>query len=137
MYRDRFGTDWQSLGFEEAIRRMYTLGVASEVGSGLPEERERILATADAAYTERLLELAYEEGQESVREARDGRRDADSVEELLRDGPSVLDDAEEDGSFADPPDGVPDAVSVPPMLEEETDELERVRLPELLRRGGE
>lgn len=141
MYGDQFDTEWEELTLEEAIRRMYTLGVARKLDAGRPEERDRIEATADTAYTRKVLELAYEEGRQEIRDAAAGRTEADSVEAVLSSGPSMLDDDDaieatsgERGSFADPPQNAPDAVTLPSALENETDELERVRLPSFLQR---
>lgn len=152
MYEDRFGTDWQQLSVEEAIQRMYALGAAARLGGRLPEERDRIVGAARRSYTEKILELAYEEGKQ-----RAGGRAADDAQsafqEVVEETPSVLEPgaaSEVDGTSAaggggasadgaggseesKEASGPPDKFGIPPLLEEESEDLDRLDSPEFLR----
>lgn len=134
MYDNVFDTDWQTLEAEDALRRMYALGIASELGHRFPEERTRIRRLTSTAYQRSVLDLAYNEGRRQVQDVRgDFDADADLWEALI----------DEDGSPKAPPTldvdqtpaGLPKAVSRASMLELGVDELEMLRLPPLLRRG--
>lgn len=159
MYDERFGTDWESLSVESAIRRMYALGVAAGLGRGLPEERERVSGAAERAYTQKLLDLAYQEGQSKARSA--DVRDPDAAfQELISETPSVLQSGNGDTSSGSKSDetgeagggsghgsrgrdesgdaeGPPDALGVPSLLEEDGDDLDRLGVPDMLERGSD
>ena len=63
MYDRTFGTEWDELTREEAVRRAFALGVADGVGSERPAELERVLDAFGNAYDRSLIELAYGEGR--------------------------------------------------------------------------
>jgi hypothetical protein len=62
MYDEQYGTDWDTLGLEEAIERAYALGVLAGVGEGRPKEHDRVRAAVGGPGSE-LVQLAYDEGQ--------------------------------------------------------------------------
>jgi hypothetical protein len=134
MYDRVFDTDWRTLEAEDALRRMYALGIAKELGHDFPEERGRIRRLAATAYQRSVLDLAYSEGR---RQVQDVRPDFDTAAETWE---ALVDD---DGSPRAPPDldvertpsEIPGALDRASMLELGVDELELLRLPSLLRRG--
>ena len=63
MYERTFGTEWDELTRDEAVRRAFALGVAEGVGNGRPEEVERVMEAFPDAYDRSLVELAYDEGR--------------------------------------------------------------------------
>lgn len=69
MYERTYGTEWEDLRRQEAFDRAFALGVAAACDDGLPEEFERVLATADGAYARSLIQLAYDEGRTKALEA--------------------------------------------------------------------
>lgn len=135
MYERAFDTEWESLSGDEAIRRMYVLGIATELGHAERGERDRIRDLAGSAYERSVLDLAFQEGR---REVQDVRPLHESDEETW----SVLVDAD-DATVPDPdalqPDSggreTPDAVDRPSLLGGyDIDELGRLSLPSFLTR---
>ncbi|MFC7227688.1 hypothetical protein N0B31_09765 [Salinirubellus salinus] len=134
MYRDRFGTNWERLSVDEAIRRAFALGAASELGEGVDGERERLQGVAETPADRRMLDLAFDEGRARAR----GRRGADESTWA-----AVVSGDHEFATALDPPRhergarvprGVPEAVGKFPLLDEPGDGLEKHRLPGLLGR---
>ncbi|MFC7202563.1 hypothetical protein ACFQJC_03490 [Haloferax namakaokahaiae] len=136
MYDQEFGTEWRTLSDEALIRRMYALGVSTALGAPNREEFERLRRQANTAYGRSLLQLSFEEGKQRVRNQRgDFDTKADAWEALVeRD-----DDVEETGpsvGMLRPTDsaGIPSAVGRTSLLDIESDDLGRLRLPKFLRR---
>lgn len=136
MYERAFDTDWESLSGQEAIRRMYALGIAAKLGEGNPAERARISELASSAYERGVLELAYDEGKREIAEARP-HHDSDEAawEELVE-------AAEPPSAESLPTDEVdsrrPRAVDRPSLLEGfDAGGLDRLRLPSFLDHDGE
>jgi hypothetical protein len=134
MYERAFDTDWESLSAEEAVRRMYALGIAAELGHDRPEERRRIRDLASNAYERSVLDLSFEEGKREVAEVRPHHEsDAEAWSELIEHSerspsPSSLPVDRTDSNS-------PGAVDKPALLDGfDPDDLERVRLPSLLKR---
>jgi hypothetical protein len=136
MYAEAFGFDWRRLSEEEALKRMYALGVAAMLDERHPDEYTRIMRQASTAYQRSVLELSFKEGQQR---ANNNRREFDRREQVWdalveREGapppPSSRDDVDE----REPKGTVPDAVTRAELLERDFDDLERIRLPKLLRR---
>jgi hypothetical protein len=138
MYERAFDVDWTSLSGEEAIRRMYSLGIATELGYEHPEERTRIQELASSAYERSVLELSFEEGRRKVRDVRPlHETDEETWTELVEsvDDPSP---SRESLAIDSVPDDVPDAVDRPSLLSGfDADDLDRLRLPSLLERDEE
>jgi hypothetical protein len=136
MYAETFGFDWTRLSEEEALKRMYALGVAAVLGERHPDEYRRIMRQASTAYRRSVLELSFKEGQQRAKKNEtefDGReRVWDTLVETTDVTPPSS--ARDDVDGRQPKGSVPTAVSRVPVLEREIDDLERVRLPELLRR---
>ena len=134
MYERAFETDWESLSAEEAIRRMYALGIAAELGHDRPEECRRIRDLASNAYERSILDLSFEEGKREVAEVRPHHEsDTEAWSELVEHSerspspPSLSVDRTDSNS--------PGAVDKPTLLDGfDADDLERVRLPSLLKR---
>jgi hypothetical protein len=136
MYERAFDTDWESLSGEEALRRMYALGIAAKLGHGNPAERARIRELASNAYERGVLELAYDEGKQEVAEARP-HHDSDEAawEELVE-------TATPPSAESLPTDEVgsrrPGAVGRPSLLDGfDAGDLDRLRLPSVLDRDAE
>ena len=134
MYERTFDTDWESLSGEEAIRRMYALGIAAELGHDHPGERRRIRNLASNGYERSVLDLSFEEGKREVAEIRPHHEsDAEAWSELTGGSdvsPSSLSVDRSDSNS-------PGAVDRPALLEGfDADDLERVQFPSLLERDG-
>lgn len=131
MYESEFDTEWTDLDKEGALERAFALGVAQSLGNPNHEEYERVLGAADTTYERSLIELAYEEGRSKAA----GRSEAESTtvwEELV---------VEAEGADDEPPDerrnsadGTPGMFSQPRPTAVPDDGLDRMRLPEFLRR---
>lgn len=138
MYERAFDTDWETLSDEAAIRRMYVLGIAAELGHDYPAERRRIRELATSAYDRSILELAFEEGKAEIADVRPHHdSDADAWSELVETSdasPPSPSSLSVDRSDADSPG----AVDRPGLLDGfDADDLNRLRLPSLLERGEE
>jgi len=138
MYERVFDTDWESLSGEEAIRRTYVLGIASQLGHGNPDERSRIRALASSAYERSVLDLAFEEGKRKVQDARPLHdSDEETWEELVETEESTT-PSPESLQPSRRSRGTPDAVEQPSVLDGyDIDDLERLRLPSFLKRDDE
>lgn len=135
MYERAFDRDWETLNAEEALRRMYALGISAELGHPYDDERTRILRIADTAYQRSVLDLAYTEGRNAVRDHRE-EFDSDAVawETLIEAKGIDVDPSAEDIDTDSTPAQLPSAVERASMLELDVDELERLKLPKFLRR---
>ncbi|MDZ5812693.1 hypothetical protein U4E84_15210 [Halorubrum sp. AD140] len=89
MYDRTFGTGWDDLDREEAVRRAFALGVAEGVGNRRPEELDRVLEAFPGAYDRSLVELAYDEGRTKALEVVEGADDPEEVWNDLVDGAGV------------------------------------------------
>jgi hypothetical protein len=136
MYEDAFGFDWDRLSEEEALKRMYALGVAAMLDERHPDEYRRLMRQASTAYRRSVLELSFKEGQQRAKNNRrefDGREAAwDALVDT--DGVTPPPSARDDADDRRPKGSVPGAVTRSELLERNQDDLERIRLPELLRR---
>jgi len=135
MYERAFDTDWESLSGEEAIKRMYALGMAAELGHDYPAERRRIQELATSAYDRSILELAFEEGTRAVADVRPHHdSDEDAWSELVE--TSDASPPSPSSLSVDRPDAdSPGAVDRPGLLDGfDADDLDRLRLPSLLER---
>ncbi|MFB6195618.1 MAG: hypothetical protein ABEI80_05565 [Haloplanus sp.] len=130
MYESEFDTDWDGLDKESALERAFALGVARSLGEPDPEEYERVLGTADTAYQRSLIELSYEEGKRKA-SGRTAEESETVWDDLVADTADIDVDTADDSSTRDGPPGMmsrPDPTAVP------DDGLDRIRLPEFLRR---
>jgi len=130
-YERAYGTDWTALDEDEAIDRAYALGVAASTGEYHPDELDRIREAVDTAYSQSVVDLAFEEGRTEAREA-----DADPDSEADRLWAALV--GETPDGDADPVggrDGPPGALDSTALLDRAAvDSTERTRLPEFLRR---
>jgi len=132
MYDSEFDTDWDDLNKESALERAFALGVARSLGTPNREEYERVRDAADTTYERSLIELSYEEGR---RKASGRAAEKSAVWEEL-----VVETESADASKppADPRtgrrDGPPSMTARPEPTVVPEDGLDRVRLPEFLRR---
>jgi hypothetical protein len=126
MYERTFGTEWDELSREEAVRRAFALGVAEGVGNRRPAELERVIAAFPSAYDQSLVELAYDEGRTKALTAAD---EADGPKEVWnalvdeagapREPPvrAALPGAITDLTLTRPPrEGPPSSLDLPSML---------------------
>jgi hypothetical protein len=139
MYEEAFSFDWQRLSEDEALRRMYALGVAAVLDERHPGEYKRIMRQASTAYERSVLELSFKEGQQRARNNRDEFDERQKVWDVLVDseGASPPPSSRDDVDKRRPKGSVPDAVTRAELLEHDADDLERVRLPKLLRRDDD
>jgi hypothetical protein len=135
MYEEAFGFDWTRLSEDEALKRMYALGVAAVLGERHPDEYRRLMRQASTAYRRSVLELSFKEGQQRAKNNRGEFENRADVWDALVDAddvtggsPSIRD---EDGRRSKR--GRPDALARARLLEYDFDPLGRIRLPELLR----
>jgi len=134
MYEERFGTDWADLTDDEALLRMFALGVATELGHPNPDEYERLRRVANSSYGRSVLELSFQEGRQRASDDRaEFESDGAVWDHLVEDETEVSSPASDVGDRSGI-ESLPEAVVRAPFLELGRDELERLRLPELLRR---
>ncbi|AXG06844.1 hypothetical protein DU500_10615 [Haloplanus rubicundus] len=134
MYDSEFDTDWDDLDKAGALERAFALGVARSLGTPNREEYERVRDAADTTYERSMIELSYEEGRRKA----SGRAAEKSAvwEELVVETEPV----DATGSPADPRtrtrtrDGPPSMTARPEPTVVPEDGLDRIRLPEFLRR---
>ncbi|MFB6129137.1 MAG: hypothetical protein ABEJ47_05165 [Halorhabdus sp.] len=134
MYERTYGTDWETLGKDEATERAFALGVAAVLGEPNPEEYERVLETTGRSYDRSLIELAYQEGKRKASGRRDEVEESTAVwDELIEgDGEKTTVDPEDEPTGRD---SLPDALDSIELLEQRlADGLEREELPDFLRR---
>lgn len=136
LYTDRFSTDWNALGREEAVERAFALGVAASLGERHEEELEAVRATMDTNYGASLVDLAYEEGKRTATEReREAGPDADDrdvweavIDAELGDGPPTENEDDVDRptdlpsvvadlEVTDFPDREPEQTDLPGFLE--------------------
>ncbi|MFB6101871.1 MAG: hypothetical protein ABEJ73_04830 [Haloplanus sp.] len=131
MYESEFDTGWDDLDKDGALERAFALGVARSLGEPNREEYERILDAADTTYRRSLIELAYEEGRQKASD-RTGEETQDVWEELVVETDV---DGTEPGTPGDvSPGGPPGMMSRPDPTVVPEDGLNRMRLPDFLRR---
>lgn len=138
MYENAFGFDWTRLSEDEALKRMYALGVAAVLGERHPDEYRRIMQQADTAYRRSVLELSFKEGQQRAKNNRREFADHEAVWDALVDTEPVAGppSARDDTDDRRPKGSVPTAVTRAQLLDYGFDDLERVRLPDMFRRDG-
>lgn len=139
MYGDSFDADWTpaEMDPDEAVDRMFALGVAAVLDTEPDGERERLLDVADTQYERSMLDLSYEEGQQKARGIRrDPDRDADDPEavwETLVAGTDVSPTPEVGGRVRD--SDLPDALAPAELLTNRVeDDPSVLDVPEALRR---
>ncbi|WP_144798018.1 hypothetical protein [Halorubrum depositum] len=126
MYDRTFGTEWDELTREEAVRRAFALGVAEGVGNRRPAELDRVMEAFPSAYDRSLVELAYDEGRTKALVAADDADDPKEVWDALVDGAgtpreqpvrAALPGAITDLTLTEPPrEGPPSSLNFPSML---------------------
>ncbi|ACV12031.1 conserved hypothetical protein [Halorhabdus utahensis DSM 12940] len=134
MYERTYGTDWETLGKDEAAERAFALGVAAEIGAGNPEEYERVLQAGGTSYDRSLIELAYQEGKRKAAGRRGDVEESTTVwAELVEpDGDKTTVDPEDEPERRD---SLPPALDSIEMLEQRLEDgLEREELPDFLRK---
>lgn len=83
VYASELGTDWTTLGRDEALHRAFALGVAAACGHHHPDELDRLQRAVEGAYDRSLVELAYSEGRQKANRLRREAGDAESVWQQL------------------------------------------------------
>ncbi|WEL18654.1 Uncharacterized protein SVXHr_2507 [Halorhabdus sp. SVX81] len=134
MYERTYGTDWETLGKDEATERAFALGVAAVLGEPDPEEYERVLETTGTSYDRSLIELAYQEGKRKASGRRGEFEESAGVwAELVEpDGEKTTVD---ETDVPDRRDSLPPALDSIEMLEQRLEDgLEREELPDFLRK---
>jgi len=134
MYEERFGTDWDDLTDDEALFRMFALGVATELGHPNPDEYERLRRVANSSYGRSVLELSFQEGRQRASADRADFEEDSAVWDHLVEDENEVSTPDSDVGDHSGIDDLPAAVVRAPFLELGRDELERLRLPKLLRR---
>jgi len=131
MYESAFDTDWDDLTKEEALERAFALGVARCLGEPAHEEYEQVLEAAKTTYERSLIELSYEEGRRKA----SGRAAEESTaiwEDLVVETADI--DVSDGPGGRQSPTNRPEMMSRPEPTVVPDDGLDRVRLPEFLRR---
>jgi hypothetical protein len=132
MYDAEFDTDWNDLDKEGALERAFALGVARSLGNPNRAEYERVRDAAETTYERSLIELSYEEGRRKA-SGRQGEESMAVWEDLV-----VEVDGGAGGPAPDPGrrsrDGPPSVTDRPEPTVVPEDGLDRIRLPEFLRR---
>jgi len=131
MYESEFDTDWDDLDKESALERAFALGVARSLGEPNHEEYERVREAADTTYERSLIELSYEEGRRKA-SGRTAEASTTVWEELVVETADL--DMTDDAAGPPSRTGRPEMMSRPEPTVVPEDGLDRVRLPELLRR---
>jgi hypothetical protein len=137
MYERAFGTDWRTISDEEAIRRMYALGVSTALGEPNPGEFDRIRRQASTAYGRSVLQLSFEEGRQRVaRNRSEYETKQDLWDALVDDETTPSTTGRADVTMRKPTDsqGVPEAVGRTAVLDKPADTFARLRIPKFLRR---
>jgi hypothetical protein len=116
-YQRAFEQAWDTLDKGSATERAYALGVAAATGEFHREELEAIRAEMDTSYKKSLVDLAYEEGKNEVKEyldRHDGADDGAVWSTLVEGEPTVVDadDGPEEGRL-----GLPNALDKLEALE--------------------
>jgi hypothetical protein len=146
-YEAEFGTDWGTLDAADALVRAFALGVSASLGDGLPEEYDRVLATADGTYDRSLLELAYHEGfhvgaarSSAAADETDDEVWSALLDELPTRPKDLIDfsrsgsDAPEAGDARDADSALPAVLSRIGLLDKPVRDFDGLRLPEFLER---
>ena len=129
-YEQSYGTDWESLDQNEALRRAYALGVGAALGEYHREELEAIREEMDSAYDKSLVELAFEEGKNEGKEVKPERDEDRAVWNELVTGELPL---EPDERPTGGRSGLPEAIDAPESLEfPDRDSTDALDLPEFL-----
>ena len=125
---DRYFEEAGEYSTRETLDRAYALGVASVCGNPDDDAFERLTRRSPDVYDESIVELAYEEGRaEALELESEGEDDDEGIWERLVEG--TLDPPE----GAEPPEGLPEALSGPDDGPEEGPP-DRLDLPSFLRR---
>jgi hypothetical protein len=134
MYERSFGRDWESLSQTEAIRRMYALGVATALGQDVPDEYDRLRAQGATPYARSVLELAFDEGKARASGVRTDYDDPEDAWEQLVEESSPSTASRSGNLEGSSRSTSTERLARTSVLELSRDELERLRLPDLLQR---
>ncbi len=143
LYEDRFDTDWDHLGRDEAMERAFALGVAASLGERNEDEYEAVHRAMGTNYDASIVELAYKQGKQKAtkrKRAVDNATDAAKIWETvvsaeldddLDDDPD--DDLDDDDDTTSRATDIPSAVSDPPEMTEQPDrDPEQTEFPDFL-----
>ena len=135
MYERTYGTDWETLGKDEATERAFALGVAAVIDEPDPDEYDRVLETAASSYDRSIVELAYQEGKRKASGEREAVEEDEAVWDSLVEDEGPKTTVDEDEIPTGDRDGLPAALESLDMLDRPNDDqLEAERLPEFLRK---
>jgi hypothetical protein len=131
-YERTHGTDWETLGVDEAVDRAYALGVAASLGEFHPEELEAIREEMESAYDRSVVDLAFEEGKSEGKEIDTAEESDQQVwNELVGEDPVTADDDVPTGGRT----GLPEAVDRIDAIERlDLDSTDPVDRPSFLER---
>jgi hypothetical protein len=133
MYGSEFDTGWDDLDKEAALERAFALGVARSLGAPDHEEYERVRDAADTTYERSLIDLSYEEGRRKA-SGRTAEESAAVWEDLVVEADDVDTDGRPAARRSRARDGPPAMTARPEPTVVPEDGLDRVRLPDCLRR---
>ncbi|WP_299267266.1 hypothetical protein [Halorientalis sp.] len=137
LYEDRFDTDWDQLGRDEAMERAFALGVAASLGEHNENEYEAIRQAMGTNYDASIVELAYGEGKQKGtkrKRAADDATDPEAVWEAVIS--AELDDAEpaDRNDATSRATDLPSAVSDRPEMTDQPDrDPEQTEFPDFLK----
>jgi hypothetical protein len=144
MYDDRFDNDWtpEEMTREEGVWRAYALGVAAALGDQHPEEYRKLVTATGRS----LVEMAYDEGKtdgaslDSDLAAGDDEDELDFPDRETAVWSKLITYREEEGDEIDADTGGRRRDDLPEFLRGldvdsvGRDDLDRLRLPEFLRK---
>jgi hypothetical protein len=134
-YEQTYGTNWETLDKDEAIERAYALGVATGLNEYHRDELEAIRAEMDTSYNKSVVDLAFDEGKNEVREIDPDADDGGTVWAELVEGETVTVDEDEDTVPTGGQTGLPEAIDkIEAIARPERDSTGAVEFPEFLER---
>jgi|AntDeeMinimDraft_5_1070356.scaffolds.fasta_scaffold51209_2 hypothetical protein len=131
MYKETYGTDWESLDRDEAMSRAFAIGVAASLGHDYAEEYDRIVQSMDSSYNRSIVELAFEEGKNKAKKKQYESDDEGDVWSELVEGETVT--VEKDEVPTGGQNKLPPALDKTKLLDRpNTDSRDRVKKPDFL-----
>jgi hypothetical protein len=135
LYERAFEASWAALDKNSATERAYALGVAAATGEFHREELEAIRAEMDTSYNKSVVDLAFDEGKNEVREIDPDADDGGTVWAELVEGETVTVDEDEDTVPTGGQTGLPEAIDkIEAIARPERDSTGAVEFPEFLER---
>lgn len=134
MYERTFGTDWEDVDHEEALRRAFAVGVAESLGEPAPEgELDRLKGQVSGRYGQSLVELAYDEGRNQAGRPAPGTDSEDVWDALVEGEREVLTGPTRGAVRPARRTDLPESIAVPSFLAGRRDDLAKLGFPDFLK----